>query len=116
MHDDVADLPRLLEAHVRPALPAVRRLPHTVAMRDIAAERILAAAYVHDIGCRRRDRNGADRPTEIPVGNRRPRFAGVHGFEHAATRGPHPKLVRPRRVAGDGDRPSAAIGAELAPM
>src|SRR6185437_10570080 len=42
--DDVGDLLGVAESHEGPALAAVGRLPHAVAVRDVAADRILAAA------------------------------------------------------------------------
>ena len=115
MDDDVGDLPRVAESHERPRLSAVGRLPHAVAVRDVAANRILAAADVDDVGRRRRDFDRADRPAEIFVGDRRPGLAGVDRLEDAAAGRAHPEFILARGVAGDGDRAAAAIRADLAP-
>ena len=115
MDDDVADVLGLLEPHVRPRLPAVDGLPHAVAVRDVAADRILASADIDDVGRRGRDFDGADGAAEVSVGHRRPGLSAIHTLEHSAARRPLPEFVRPLRVSGDGNGPSAAEGAQLAP-
>src|SRR5439155_7819018 len=104
---DVADVLRLDESLKRPRLAAVGGLPHAVAMRDVAAQRILAAADVDDVRIRRRDLDGADRPAEIPVRDGSPGVAAVGALEHAAARRAEVVLVGTRRAAHDGDGAAA---------
>jgi hypothetical protein len=70
--DDVGDLPSVAESDECPRLSAVGRLPHAIAVRNVSADRKLAAADVDDVRRRRCDFDGTDRPAEILVGDRAP--------------------------------------------
>src|SRR5205085_10504486 len=67
MHHDVADLPGVFKADLLPRTTGVSRLPHSVAVADVAANRILAAAYIYDVRIRRRDGDRADRAAEVAI-------------------------------------------------
>ncbi len=112
---DVGDLTRGAESEEAPRLAAVGRLPHPVAVRDVAANRILAAAHIHDVRRGRRDGDRADGAAEILVAHRRPRLSGVDRLEHAAAGGAEPELIGSRRISRHGHRSAAAIRTDLAP-
>ena len=59
--DDARDVPRVVEAEVRPRLAGVGRAIHAVAVGPVFAQVGLAAADVDDVRIGRRDRDRADR-------------------------------------------------------
>jgi hypothetical protein len=112
---DAADLLRGFEADVRPGLAGVGGLVHAVAVGGVAAHGGFAGADVQDVGVRRRNRDGADRPEiDLAVGDGLPGVATVGGLEDASA---HTTEVEDERLVahtGDGDDAAAAEWAELA--
>src|SRR5207248_445965 len=87
-----------------------------VAMRDVAADRLLAEAGVDDGRIGRRDRDRADGAAEEAVGHRFPRLPAVDSLPNAATRGAE---VVNLGLAGDalnGGGAPATIRPDLAPL
>ena len=116
VHEHARDLSRELQSERRPRLSGVGRLPDTFAVGHVAAQRVFTTADIDDVRARRRDGDGADRPTEILVRDGRPGLSAVEGLEHAAAGGPHVVLVRSRRRPSDRDGPAATKGAKLPPL
>src|SRR5579859_7008803 len=58
--DYFTDCPRIAKTNIFPRLPAVDRLVHSVAMRNVAANAGLARAHVHHVWIRRSDRQAAN--------------------------------------------------------
>ena len=115
MDPHARDLLGLGQAEERPGLAAIGGLPHAVPVGDVAADRELARADVHDVRIRLGDADGADSAAEILVGHRQPRVAAVDALEDAAAGGAEPVLLRTRRGARDRDAPTPAENADLAP-
>jgi hypothetical protein len=116
MDDDVGDLARVAEPHEGPGLSPVSSLPHAIAVGDIAADRIFAAAHEDHIGRRRCDGDGTNGAAEVFVADWCPGLAGVDGLEDAAAARAHPELVGAGRIAGAGNRSAAAVRTDLAPV
>ena len=109
------DVLRLLETHVRPRLTGIGALPHTVAVRHVAANRRFTTAHPHDIGIAVLHRNRADGAAEVLVGYRTHGLAAVGGFPDAAAGSAHVVLIGTRDGAGYGNHATCLIGADVAP-
>ena len=110
---DAPDLPAVSEPDVLPARPAVGRLVDAVAVRDVAADRLLARAHVEDVRVRFRYRDRADRARlEVLVGNDLPVRAAVRRLPDAAAR--RAEVIDQRLMAHAGHRrdASAAVRAD----
>ena len=116
MDADPGDLLRLGEPEERPRPAAVGGLPDAVAVGDIAADRVLAGARVHDVRVRLADADPADRPAEVLVRHRQPGVAAVRRLEHTPARRTHPVFVGAGRRACDGHRAPPTENADLAPL
>src|SRR6266702_2017786 len=116
MHPHARDLLRLGEADERPGLAAVGGLPHAVAVRDVAADRVLAGADVDDVGVRLAHADRADGAAEVLVGHRQPSVAPVGALEHATAHRAEPVLVGPGRGARHRHAAAAAEDPDLAPV
>jgi hypothetical protein len=112
---DARDLLRLLEPDVLPRLAGVGGLPHSVAVRHVAANRILAAADPDYIGILLVDGNGADAAAEVGVAHRYGGLAAVGGFPDTTARGAEVVLSWTRDRTGNGDDSTGGIGADDAP-
>src|SRR6185312_1510010 len=111
---DPRDLLRLLETHRRPRLTAVGGLPHAVAVRDVAADGILATADPHDIRILLIDGERADRAAEIVVGDGRRGLAAIDRLPDTAARGAEVVLIGASVGARDGDHAAGRVGADVA--
>src|SRR5438067_4858968 len=67
IHANARDLPRIRKPEGDPRLSAVVGSPDPVAVRDVAANRILTTAHVYDVWIGFADADSADRPTEVFV-------------------------------------------------
>ena len=85
-------------------------------MRDVAADRHLAAAGVDDVRVRLGDGDGADRAAEEAVGDVLPGAAAVGRLPDAAAGAAEVVGVAVAGQAGDGGHAAAAVGADLAPL
>ena len=103
MHHDVADVLGVAQTHEPPCATRVGGLPHTVAVRSVAADRELAAPDVDDVGVGRSHANGANGAAEIAVRHGAPCLSAVGGLEDASAGGAHPVLVGAGDAAGNGD-------------
>ena len=113
---DLRDDLRVGEADVRPGLAGVGRLVGPAALDDVAAKLGFAGADVDDVRVRLGDGDGADRRVvDLAVRHRLPGDAAVGRLPQAAAGRAHVGLVRPRRAAGDRNRPAAARRTEAAP-
>src|SRR5262249_60007322 len=108
------DLPGVLQAHVLPGLAGVGGLPDAGAVRDVAADGLLAAADVDDVRVRLADGDGADGAAEEAVGDVLPGGAAVAGAPDAAAGGAEVEQQRLAGHAGDGRRAAAAERADQA--
>src|SRR5205823_5556406 len=115
MHDHAADLLRIVEADVRPRLPAVGRLVHAVALGDVGAHVGLAAADVNHLRIRRRHGQRADRADRLPVEDRLPRAAGVDRLPHPAVHAAEVEMLRLARHARDREDAAGAKRPDEAP-
>ena len=119
MDGDLADLIRVLEAHVLPRLTAVDRLVDAVAVRNRVPRVRLAGADPDDVGVRRGDRHVADRDGRFFVKLMFECQTVVHRLEQSAPgrgdpvgtrvvlddrqgRDPPPHVRRPERSPGQG--------------
>ncbi len=84
VHDHPPDVPRVVEADVRPRLPGVGGLVHPVAERVLRPHVGLARAHVDDVRLGRRHANRADRADGLRVEHRVPRAARVQRLPDAA--------------------------------
>src|SRR3989449_2892948 len=116
MYAHARDLLRLGESDEGPGLTAVRGLEHAVAVRDVAADRVLAGADVHDVGVRLAHPERPDGAAEVLVCHRQPGVAAIRRLEDAAARGPHPEFVGTGGRAGHGDRAPAPEDPDLPPL
>ena len=116
MDDDAADLLRVVEADVRPRLPAVGRLVHAVALGDVGAHVGLAAADVDHVRIRRRHGQRADRADRLPVEDRQPRAASVDRLPHPAVHAAEVEMLRFARHAAHGEHAAAAERSDQAPV
>ena len=94
MDDDLPDLPRVVEAEVRPGPARVGRLVHSVAVRDLRPHVGFARAHVDDVRVRRGDRDGSDRGDGLRVEYRQPGAPRVRRLPHAAADGAEVERVR----------------------
>ena len=115
MHPHARDLLRGRESRVAPALAAIRRLEHPIAMRDVAPDRMLPRTDVNDVGVRRGHVNGADRAAEVSVARGRPAIAAIGRLEHAAPCRTHPVFEGALRGTRHRDAPPAAKNSNVAP-
>src|SRR5688500_3764832 len=115
VHDDIANVFAVGESFQRPRAAAIRRLPHPIPMRDVAANRIFTAADVHDVRIGGSDADRADGASEIAVRYREPRLPTVSRLEDAAAGRSMVVLVRSRDASRDSDGPTAAVRTELSP-
>src|SRR2546422_9056831 len=72
MHPHARDLLRFRESEGGPLLTAIRGLEYSVAVGNVAADRVLARPYVHDVGVRLAHADRTDRAAEVLVGHRQP--------------------------------------------
>src|SRR5688572_25050058 len=116
MHADARDVPRVGEADVLPGLSGIERLPHAVAMGDVAAHGLLTGADVNDVGIGLGDGDRADGPAEEPVGDRLPALAAVSGLPDPAAGRAEVVDAGLRRDPLDGRGTAAPIRPDLAPL
>src|SRR5262249_34027170 len=108
MDADARHMAGIFQSDVLPGLAGVSRFPDAVAMRDVAADSLLAAANVNNIRVGLADGHGADRAAEEAVGDVVPGGAAVAGAPDAATSGPKVEQIRLARHAGDRSAAAAA--------
>src|SRR5207245_8105107 len=72
VHEESADLARVLEAHGRPGLAGLGGLINAVAVGEVATDARLAGADVDDVRVRVGDVDGADRRDRFLVEEARP--------------------------------------------
>src|SRR5689334_4391787 len=94
MDDDVADLLRTSEPDVLPGLPAIARLEHAIALRDVGSHVRFAGADVDDARIRRRNRDRPNRPDLLIVEDRAPRPARIARFPDAAVHAAKVEVLR----------------------
>ena len=98
-------------------LPGVGRLPHAVAVRDVAADRLLAAADIDHVRVRLGDGDGADRAAEEAVRDVLPGACRRRWSSRRRRRCRRSSRCCGRRAgrstAADA---AAAVGADLAPL
>ena len=113
---DLGDAMRLRESDMGPVLPGISGAIHTVAGHDVAADRRLAHADVHEVGVRltHRDRAHRCRP-DLTVRDGEPGVAAVHRLPKAAAGGTEVRFVASADHAGRRDRAAAAVGPDVAP-
>ena len=87
MHHNLRDVLRIVEADVRPRLPAVHGLVHPVPIRNISANARFPGAHVNHIRVRRRYRNRANGHDSGFVRHGRPRQPTVLRLPHTASHG-----------------------------
>src|SRR5690242_5629701 len=116
VHPYTRDLPGLSQPDRRPCLAGVSRFENSVAVRNVAANRILAGTHVNNVRIRFADPNRSDGTAEVFVGNGRPGDTGVGCLEHTAAGRAEVVLVRALRRASNGDRAAAAERADLPPL
>ena len=116
VNDDGADLPRIRQADMGPVLPAVHRLPHAVAVGNVAADAGLAGADVERVVVGVGDRDGADRGERLFIGERLPGRARVVGLPHAAGDASEIERAGLARHAGDRHNAAAAIRTDASPL
>jgi hypothetical protein len=97
MDADAGDVPGVVEADVLPRPAGVGRFPDAVAVRDVAADGLLAAPDVDDVRVGLADGDGADRAAEEAVGDVLPRGPAVGRAPDAATRSRRAVACRARR-------------------
>ena len=114
--DDGADLAGVLQPDIGPGLAGVGRLVDPVAVADIAPQVALAAPDIDHVVVGRGDRHCADGGDGLLVEDGLPRAARVIGLPDAAGRSAEVEDVGLARNAGDGHRPAAAEGADVAPV
>src|SRR5262249_36954180 len=110
------DLLRLVESDVRPALAAVGRLVHAVALRDVGAHVGFAGADVDHVRIRLRDRERADRADRLRVEDRLPRSSGVVRFPHSAVDAAEVEMLRLAWDSTDSEYAAAAKRADQPPV
>src|SRR6266571_2432198 len=113
--DDAANLPRIVQADVRPGLPRINGLVHPVAVGNLRAHVCFTRADVDYVRVRRRDTDGADRGDGLRVENWRPGAARVHRLPNAAAHGAEIKSRGLARHATDGVDTSAAERTNISP-
>src|SRR5580704_8178284 len=84
---DATDLACILEADVRPRLPAVGRLVQAISARNRRAHVGFARANVNHVMIGSCNGDGADRSDRLRIKNRIPSPARVIGFPHASAHG-----------------------------
>ena len=109
MHLDAADLPGLAQSDEGPAPPGVHRLPCAPPGRRVPADVHRPFADVDHVRVRIGDPDGADRASEVPVGDVAPCHPVVIRFPHAAAGRAHQPAVGVVREAGRRRRAPAAI-------
>ena len=101
VHPHHANVPRVVESNVLPALAGIQRFINTLALiyctTNVAD---VARANVDNFRFRRRYGNGPDGSHMLLIEDRSPDHATVHGFPHAATGRSH---VIDRWIARDAD-------------
>ena len=101
--DDVADLLRVVEAEMLPAVAAVGRAIHARAVGQIFAQLRFAGADLDHVRIGRRDGDRADRgDVGLAVGDVAPGLSAVRRLPHAAVHRAEVEDQWLRRVAGDG--------------
>ena len=106
--EDAADLPRVIEADVRPRLACVGGFVDAVAERDLRTHVGLARSNIKHVRIRRRDADCPDRWHGLRVENRIPGAARIFRFPDAAADRAEIESVRLPRHAADGIRAAAA--------
>ncbi len=113
---NLADVLRVGKPEMRPALAAVGRLVHTVAVPDRIAKRRFAASDVNDVRAGRCDGKRADRCNRLRVEDRHPRAARIHRLPHAAVHRSEVELVRAPGYAAHRVHSAAAERTEHPPV
>ncbi len=107
---------RVGQPHVLPRPAGVGRLPDAVAVRHVAADRLLAAADVDHVRIPGANGNRADRAAEEAIGDVPPRAAAVLGLPYTAAGRAHVVGLTVGGNPGDRSAASAAVRADLAPF
>ena len=84
MNEDLANLARIFQSNVLPGFSGVDRLPHAVALRNVAPNASLSGSDIDNARIRNRHRDTADRGRSVLVKDRRPGVGAVGGLPNAA--------------------------------
>src|ERR1035441_7209966 len=103
-------------ADVAPRLASVGGLVDAIAEANLRADIGFTSTGVDDVGHGWRDGNGADGRGGLPVEERSPGHAGVHGFPNATADRSEVERGGIAGDAGDGDSAAAAERADQAPL
>jgi len=109
--ENAADVPRIVEADVRPGLARVVGAVHAVAGGQVGADVRLARADVDHAGIGRRHGDGPNGRYRLMIEDRIPHGAGVGGLPHPAVDAAEVEGVAAALLAADGHY---AAGAERA--
>src|SRR5207248_1417623 len=112
VHADPADVPRVIQAQMRPGLSRVGRAIHAVTVRDVAANAALAHPDVDHVRVRLRDADAADgRAFEKAVGRVLPVLPAVLRLPDAPAGRAEVEGVAVVRITDDGRDAAAAMSA-----
>src|SRR6202521_6227278 len=98
IRDDPPALPRILQPDMRPRLPAVRGLVHSIPIRNRGAHVRLARARINYIRIRRRHRDRPSRRNRLRIKDGIPRSPRVIGLPNAPA---HASEVETLRTPAD---------------